>query len=157
MGRIGTVSESTVSNTERVEFFSGVVRGLLQGRPLQLPMECGVAEELTKSWPTFDQLCVQNLARAISSCFFSYQERGQNPAGQKLTKGCTWVANFLHEHSVLKLQGSFLQKSSGNTKFFFLAEFQEESSASSSLGVVAKSSSPRFFFRRAHQVCRRTQ
>ena len=31
----------------------GVARGLLQGRPLQLPMACGVGEELTKSWPTF--------------------------------------------------------------------------------------------------------
>ena len=29
----------------------------------------GVGEELTKSWPTFEQLCVQNLALAISCCF----------------------------------------------------------------------------------------
>ena len=50
----------------------GVARGLLQGRPLQLPMRWGVArvgEELTKSWPTFEQLCVQNLAGAISYSF----------------------------------------------------------------------------------------
>ena len=50
-------------------FQSGVARGLLQGRPLQLPMGWGVGEELTKSWPTFEQLCVQNLALAISYCF----------------------------------------------------------------------------------------
>ena len=42
---------------------------LLHGRPLQLPMGCGVGEEFTKSWPTFEQLCVQNLALAISCCF----------------------------------------------------------------------------------------
>ena len=60
---------------------SGVARGLLQGRPLQLPMGWGVGEELTKSWPTFEQLCVQNLAWAIFVLFFSYQERVQNPAG----------------------------------------------------------------------------
>ena len=41
----------------------------MQGRPLQLPMGWGVGEELTKSWPTFEQLCVQNLALAISYCF----------------------------------------------------------------------------------------
>ena len=73
---------------------SGVARGLLHGRPLQLPMGWGVGKELTKSWPTFEQLCVQNLAPAISYCFFSYQERVQNPAGQTLTKTWTWVANF---------------------------------------------------------------
>ena len=28
-----------------------------------------VGKELTKSWPTFEQLCVQNLAWAISYCF----------------------------------------------------------------------------------------
>ena len=49
--------------------WSGVARGLLQGRPLQLPMGWGVGDELTKSWPTFEQLCVQNLALAISYCF----------------------------------------------------------------------------------------
>ena len=48
---------------------SGVARGLLQGRSLQLPMGWGVGEQLTKSWPTFEQLCVQNLALAISCCF----------------------------------------------------------------------------------------
>ena len=48
---------------------SGVARGLLQGRPLQLPMGWGVGKELTKSWPTLEQLCVQNLARAISYYF----------------------------------------------------------------------------------------
>ena len=56
---------------------SGVARGLLQGRPLQLPMAWGVGEELTKSWPIFEQLGVQNLAWVTSYClfFFSYQER----------------------------------------------------------------------------------
>ena len=29
----------------------------------------GVGEESTKSWPTFEQLCVQDLAWAISYCF----------------------------------------------------------------------------------------
>ena len=47
----------------------GVARGILQGRPLQLPMGWGVDKELTKSWPTYEQLCVQNLALAISCCF----------------------------------------------------------------------------------------
>ena len=50
-------------------FISGVARGLLQGRPLQLLMRWGVGEELTKTWQTFEQLCVQNLGLAISYCF----------------------------------------------------------------------------------------
>ena len=62
-------------------FLSGVARGLLQGRPLQLPMGWGVGEELNKSWPTFEQLREQNLALAIFVLFFSYQNRVQNPAG----------------------------------------------------------------------------
>ena len=38
--------------------------------PLQLPMMgWGAGGELTKSWPTFEQLCVQNLALATSYCF----------------------------------------------------------------------------------------
>ena len=46
-------------------------------------MGWGVGEELTKSWPTFEQLCVQNLAWAISYCFFSEQklDNVENPAG----------------------------------------------------------------------------
>ena len=48
---------------------SGVARGLLQGRPLQPPMGWGVGEELAKSWPTFEQLSVQNLIWVISYCF----------------------------------------------------------------------------------------
>ena len=36
--------------------------------PLQLPMGWGVDEELTESWPTIEQLCVQNLALTISCC-----------------------------------------------------------------------------------------
>ena len=37
---------------------------------LAASMGWGVGEELTKSWPTFEHLCVQNLALAISCCFF---------------------------------------------------------------------------------------
>ena len=53
----------------RTEYKSCVARELLQGRPLQLPMGWGVGEELTKSRSTFEQLCVQNLALAISYSF----------------------------------------------------------------------------------------
>ena len=48
---------------------SGVARGLLQGRPLQLPTGRGVGAELTKSWPTFEQVCVTKSCPAISCCF----------------------------------------------------------------------------------------
>ena len=59
---------------------SGVARGLLQGRLLPLPMGWGVGEELTKSWPTFEQLCVQILLGRFRAVFFI--PRGvQNPAG----------------------------------------------------------------------------
>ena len=52
------------------EHNSGVARRLFQGRPLQLPMGWGVGQELSKSWPTCEQLCLQNLALAIScSCY----------------------------------------------------------------------------------------
>ena len=54
---------------------SGVARGLLQGRPLQFPMGWGVGEELTKSWPTFEQLYVQNLALAIRTAFLLLRAR----------------------------------------------------------------------------------
>ena len=70
---------------------SGVARGLLQGRPLQLPMGWGVGEELTKSWPTFEQLCVQNLAWAISYCCLPPKARtksGWLEVDQELDMGC---------------------------------------------------------------------
>ena len=68
---------------EKGSFQSGVARGLLQGRPLRLLMGWGAGEELTKSWPTFERLRVQDLALAISYCFSPSidQERIQNPAG----------------------------------------------------------------------------
>ena len=72
-------------------------------------MGWGVGEELTKSWPTFEQLCVQNLALAISCCFSptksAYKIRWLE-VDQELDNG--W-ATFDTNISVLKLQGSFLQ------------------------------------------------
>ena len=86
-----------------------VARGLLQGRPLQLPMGWGVGEESTKSWSTFEQLSVQNLALAISYCFLLPRARtksGWPEVDQELDNG--WPT-FDTNISVLKLEGSFLQ------------------------------------------------
>ena len=91
-------------------YFSGVARGLLQGRPLQLPMGWGVGEELTKSWPTCEQLCVQNLAnwrfRAVFLLARACTKSGWLEVDQELDMG--WPT-FDTNISVLKLQGSFLQ------------------------------------------------
>ena len=102
---------------------SGVARGLLQGRPLQLPMGWGVGDELTKSRPTFEQLCVQNLALAISYFFYptksAYKctiKSGWLEVDQELDN--SWPT-FDTNISVLKLQGSYLQWSSGNTQLKF--------------------------------------
>ena len=82
---------------------SGVAKGLLQGRPLQLPMGWEVGEELTKSWPTFEQLCVQNLAWAISYCF------GPTKSAYKIRLARSWprvghgLPTFDTNVSVLKL------------------------------------------------------
>ena len=74
-------------------------------------MGWGVGEELTKSWPTFEQLCVQNLALAISCCFPPAKKKARTKSGwlevdQELDNG--WPA-FDTNISVLKLQGPFLQ------------------------------------------------
>ena len=83
---------------------SGVVRGLLQGRPLQLPMGWGVGKELTKSWPTFEQLCVQNLAWAISYCLSprAHTKSGWLEVGQELDMGCQLLC---HEHLRVEIAG----------------------------------------------------
>ena len=70
-----------------------VARGLLQGRPLQLPMGWGVGEKLTKSWPTFEQLCVHNIALAISYCFSTSKSAARTKSGwlevdHELDMGC---------------------------------------------------------------------
>ena len=73
-------------------------------------MGWGVGEELTKSWPLFGQLCVQNLALAISG-FFSPAK-----SAYKIRLARSWprvghgVPTFDTNISVLKLQGSFLQE-----------------------------------------------
>ena len=75
---------------------------------MQLPMGWGVGEELTKSWPTLEQLCVQNLAQAILCCFFSCQESGWlevDQAGPSVGYG---LPTFDTDISVLKLLGVFL-------------------------------------------------
>ena len=86
---------------------SGVARGLLQGRPLQLRTGWGDGEELTKSWPTFVQLCVQNLALVISYCF------SPTMTAYKIQLARSWprvghVPAFDMNMSVLKLHGAFL-------------------------------------------------
>ena len=86
---------------------SGVARGLLQGRPLQLPMGWGVGEELTKSWPILTNSVYKILLGRFCTVFLLPRARA-NPAGQKLTKSCTWVANFLHEHFRVEIAGVFL-------------------------------------------------
>ena len=68
-------------------------------------MGWGVGEELTKSWPTFEQLCVQNLALAISYCFLLPKARtksGWLEVDQELDNG--WPTSDTNI-SVLKLQG----------------------------------------------------
>ena len=86
-------------------------------------MGWGVGEELTKSWPTFEQLCVQNLALAISCCFLlprACTKSGWLEVDQELDM--SWPT-FATQISVLKLQGSFLQRSSGNTQDSTLLRF----------------------------------
>ena len=88
---------------------SGVAKGLLQGRPLQLPMGWGVGEKLTKSGPTCEQLRVQNLALVISYCF------SPTKSAYKIRLARSWLRvghglpTFDTNISVLKLQGSSLQ------------------------------------------------
>ena len=85
---------------------SGVAKGLLQGEHLQLPMGWGVGEELTKSWPSFEKLCVQNLSLAISCCF------SPTKSAYKIRLARSWprvghgLPTFDTKISVLKLQGS---------------------------------------------------
>ena len=49
--------------------FSGVARGPLQGRPLQFSDGMGSWRGINQELTNFEQLCVQNLALAISCCF----------------------------------------------------------------------------------------
>ena len=88
---------------------SGVAKGLLHGRPLQLARGWGVGEELNKSWPNFEQLCVQNLGLAISCCV------SPTTSAYKIRLARSWprvedhgLPTFDSNISVLKLQGSFL-------------------------------------------------
>ena len=76
--------------------YSGVARGLLQGRPLQLPMEWGVGEESTKSWPTFEQFCVQNLALGVSCCSGAKKE----PKPKLLSPDIFWWGGGLPREGV---------------------------------------------------------
>ena len=75
-------------------FCSGVARGLLQGRPLQLSMGWGVGKQLAKRCPTFEQLCGQNLAWTMSYCFSSIGQGSLDRIGkkcaQKMSENCVF-------------------------------------------------------------------
>ena len=83
-------------------------RKVARSAALQLPMGWGVGDELTKSWPTFEQLCVQNLALAISYCF------SPTKSAYKIRLARSWprvgqrLANFWHEHFRVEIAGVFL-------------------------------------------------
>ena len=82
-------------------------RGLLQGRPL-LPTGWGAGEELTKSWPTSEQLCVQNLALAISCCFSPAKSMYNIRLVRSWPRVGHGLANFWHEHFRVEIAGVFL-------------------------------------------------
>ena len=61
--------------------------------PCNIPWDGELAmidQELTNFWAT---LCTISCPGDFVQ-FSSYQERVQNPAGKKLTKTWTWIANF---------------------------------------------------------------
>ena len=69
----------------------------------------GVGEELTKSWPTFEQLWVQNLAWAFSYCFSPTESAYKIRLARSWPRVGHGLPTFDTNISVLKLQGSFLQ------------------------------------------------
>ena len=73
-------------------------------------MGWGVGEELTKSWPTFDQLCVQILLRRFHTVFLPPRARtksGRPEVDQELDMG--W--QLLHEHFRVEIAGVFFYSS----------------------------------------------
>ena len=79
--------------------------------PLQLPMGWGVGKELTKSWPTFEQLCVQNLALAFRAVFLLPKARAKSgwlEVHQELDMG--WPT-FDAKHFRVEIEGVILASS----------------------------------------------
>ena len=89
-------------------FTSCFARGRLQGRPLQPLMGWGVGEELTKSWPTFEQLCVQNLVLAISCCFSPTRSAYKIRLARSWPRVGHGLANFWHDNFRVEIAGVFL-------------------------------------------------
>ena len=63
-----------------------------------------IDQELTNFWPT---LCTKSCPADFVLLFF-YHERVQNPAGEKLTKSWTWIANSWHQHVHVEIAVVFL-------------------------------------------------
>ena len=81
----------------------------LQGRPMRLPTGWGVGEELTKSWPTFEQLCVQSLPRRFLTVFLRPRARTKIRLARSRPRVGHGLPTFNTNISVLKLQGSFFR------------------------------------------------
>ena len=99
---------------EFYQYSSGGARGPLQGRPLKLPMGWRVDEELTKSWPIVEQLCLQSLAVAIFCCFSPTKTAHKIRLAGSSPRVGHGLPTFDTNISALKLQGSFLKRSFGS-------------------------------------------
>ena len=78
--------------------------------PCNFPWGGVLAMSLTKSWPTFEQLCVQNIALAISYCFFSYQKKRTKSGWLEVDQGVgqTVGPTFDTKHFRVEIEGFFL-------------------------------------------------